>query len=261
MRRPLTYSMNELATTVFYPIDKFPTAPFESASEYFQSLVSQHKTHLRIQRNLCGSPEEARDRYISRHLFAHLVHRHVGIDDDDDDDDDDRGPFKVFCDDLRPQNILVDPSTLRITAVLDLEFTNAMPSQFASDPPWWLLLVGPDSYLLRDRTIEEWVTAYAPRLEQFLKAMERAEKMRGEGEDSGKLLSGRMREAWITKRFWVDYAMRKPFDVDVLFDTCIREDGAGIELLDEETRKGLEPFVKMKMEQSKAYDEECATSL
>ncbi|KAF2812622.1 uncharacterized protein BDZ99DRAFT_569271 [Mytilinidion resinicola] len=46
IRRPLTYSMNELATTAFYPVDKFPTAPFASAGEYFRSLVSKQKTHL-----------------------------------------------------------------------------------------------------------------------------------------------------------------------------------------------------------------------
>ena len=31
--------------------------------------------------------------------------------------------------------MLVDPKTLRIIAVLDLEFTNAMPAQFTYDPP------------------------------------------------------------------------------------------------------------------------------
>lgn len=45
-RRPLTYSMNELATTAFYPIDKFPTAPFKSLVDYFRSLIREHITHL-----------------------------------------------------------------------------------------------------------------------------------------------------------------------------------------------------------------------
>ncbi|KAH7396192.1 phosphotransferase enzyme family protein-like protein [Pyrenochaeta sp. MPI-SDFR-AT-0127] len=239
-RRPLTYSMNELATTAFYPVDEFPAAPFASACEYFQSL-----------RNICGSPIEAHNRYISRHLFAQSVNRHYI---------DDRGPFKIFCDDFRPQNILVDPITFRIKAILDLEFTNAMPSQYASEPPWWLLLVGPDSYLLRGRTIEDFVEAYEPRLEQFLKAMERAEKAR-EGSDSEKPLSCLMRESWATKRFWFNYAARKPFDVEVIFDSCMKEGYTGVESLDEEARAGLEPFVEMKMKQLKAYDNECAKSL
>ncbi|KAF1963642.1 phosphotransferase enzyme family protein-like protein [Byssothecium circinans] len=250
-RRPLTYSMNELATTAFYPVDKFPKGPFASASEYFRNLVSEHKTHLWTQRNLCRSQVEARDRYIARHLFAKSVDRYCV---------NDQGPFKIFCDDFRPQNILVDPTTLRIKAVLDLEFTNSMPSQFSSDPPWWLVLAGPDSYIIRGRTIEDFVEAYKPRLEQFLQAMERVEKAR-EGSDDGKRLSVLMRESWAEKRFWFDYAARKPFDEEVLFDRCMKEGSAGIESLDEEARVGLEPFVEMKMDQLQAYDDECAKTL
>lgn len=149
-RRPLTYSKNELATTTFFTIDKLPTVTFGSAREYFRSLTSEHKTHLWTQRNLCDSPVEAHERYASRYLFAQSV--------------DDLGPFKIFYDDFWPQNILVDPTTFRIEAVLNLEFTNSMPSQFASEPPWWLLLVGPDSCLLRGRIIKEFVEGYAQSL-------------------------------------------------------------------------------------------------
>ncbi|KAF2006817.1 phosphotransferase enzyme family protein-like protein [Amniculicola lignicola CBS 123094] len=250
-RRPLTYSMNELATTAFYPAEKFPQAPFASAAEYFRYLMSEQKTHLWTQRNLCSSPVEAHNRYVSRHLFMESVDRHCI---------DNSGPFKIFCDDFRPQNILVDPTTLRIKAVLDLEFTNAMPSQYASEPPWWLLLVGPDSYLLRDRTIEEFVEEYEPRLEQFLQAMKRIEEA-GELSDGKKPLSCLMHESWVTKRFWFNYAARKPFDIDVLFDSCLREGSAGVELLDESARAGLEPFIEMKMKQLKGYDDECAQFL
>ncbi|ORY09461.1 hypothetical protein BCR34DRAFT_625762 [Clohesyomyces aquaticus] len=193
-KRPLTYSMNELATTAFYPVGKFPAAPL--------------KPHLWTQRNLCGSQVEARDRYISRHLFAH------------------------------------------IKAVLDLEFTNTMPSQYASDPPWWLLLVGPYSYMLRGRTIEEFVEAYEPRLEQFLQAMEGAEKAKTASDDE-KPLSCLVCESWTIKHFWFDYAVRKPFDVEVPPTIS----------LDEETLAGVESFIEMKMTQLKAYDNECARIL
>lgn len=143
--------MNELATTAYFPVEDFPATNFTSTSEYLQYLMTEHKTHLWTQRNICGSPTEARDRYVSRLLYAKSFDKHCV---------NDSGPFKLFCDDLRPQNILVDPETLRIKAVLDLEFANAMPHQFASDAPWWLLLVGPDSYLLRDHTLEDFVEAY-----------------------------------------------------------------------------------------------------
>jgi hypothetical protein len=70
-----------------------------------------------------------------------------------------------------------------------------------------------------------------------------------------------MRESWLTKRFWFNYAARKPFDVDVLFYNCLNDGHAGIESLDEEVRVGLEPFVKMKMEQLREYDKDCGEFL
>jgi hypothetical protein len=125
-------------------------------------------------------------------------------------------------------------------------------------------------------------------LEQFLRAMgraeerakERAEKKtasaREEDSDTGDESPGKpldklshlMRGSWATRRFWFNYAARKPFDVEELFDYCIKgEEGGGvganvgIEALDEEAREGLEAFVEMKMGQLKAYDEECARCL
>ncbi|KAH9843344.1 phosphotransferase enzyme family protein [Teratosphaeria destructans] len=221
--------------------------------EYFRSLVAQQKTHLWTQRNLCDSPNDAHDRYISNHLFAQLVDRHCI---------DDRGPIKLFCDDFRPQNIIVDPTTLGIKAVLDLEFTTAMPSQFASEPPWWLSLAGPDSYLVRGLTLDHFVEAYMyePRLDQFLAAMEQAEKTHPAAEHH-KPLSRLMRESWRSKRFWFNYAARKPFDIDDIFNDCLKDGNASIESLDEETRAGLDAFVEAKMKQLKAYDTDCARHL
>ncbi|OAQ59946.1 phosphotransferase enzyme family protein [Pochonia chlamydosporia 170] len=249
--RPLTYSMNELATTAFYPLDKFATGPFESASSYFRYLSSENLTHLFTQPNLSSSRKEAEEQYVARHLFARLIDKHCICD---------NRPFKLFCDDLRPQNILIDPKSLRITAVLDLEFTNALPSQFASDPPWWLLLAGPDSYLFRGHSMEELLSAYEPRLGQFLQVMQRVERSR-EIPCTEKSLSGLMRESWATKRFWFNYSARKPFDVDKLFTNCLSENGVGVETLDEDIRAALAPFVEMKMDQFRAYDEDCKALL
>lgn len=39
-------------------------------------------------------------------------------------------------------NTLVKPTTLRITGLIDLKFTNAMSTQFTHDLPQWLLLSG-----------------------------------------------------------------------------------------------------------------------
>lgn len=205
--RPLTYNMNELVTSTGYPIDSFHTRPFTSTSEYFRNLADVHLIHLETQRNVTANPEDARRHYTARHLFTRLAAGHYTHE---------NGPFKLFCDDLRPANILVDKN-LQITAVLDLEFTNAMPPQFAYDPPWWLLLVGAEMWLERGNAMEDFVRLYAPRMEQFLRAMEQAEA--GRKEDGAPCLSSLMRDSWNSGQFWFNLAARKSLDVDAISET------------------------------------------
>ncbi|KAJ3549634.1 hypothetical protein NM208_g403 [Fusarium decemcellulare] len=247
--RPLTYNMNELATVAAYPHDLFPTSTFDRAGDYLKSVAHQHLTHLQTQRNLADDPEIAQARFIARHRFAQLIQKYC-IDDD--------GPFIPFCDDLRPSNMLVDPETLRITAVLDFEFTNAMPAQFTYDPPWWLLLSGPEVWLDRG-SIQEFRDQYEPRMEQFLKALELLEDESVSREQhlvKGRL-STRMRDSWRSGRFWFDYAARKSFELDAVYWATLHDGGTGLELLDDDARGEMEPFIAKKMKQLQAYKEEC----
>ncbi|CAI7644285.1 unnamed protein product [Penicillium bialowiezense] len=248
-KRPLTYNMNELASVTNFPRDQFPTAPFDRASDYLRSVANDHLTHLRTQRNLADNAEIAQQRFIARHRFAQLISKYYP---------EVTGPFIPFCDDLRPSNMLIDPETLQITAVVDWEFTNAMPAEFTYDPPWWLLLAGPEDWLERCE-MDEFVKLYEPRMEQFLRALERVESEKAaEIRQSDHLsLSARMRDSWRTGRFWFDHAARKSFDVDIIYWAALHQDGEGIELLDDETRANMEPFVQMKVKQLKAYKEEC----
>jgi aminoglycoside phosphotransferase (APT) family kinase protein len=245
--RSLTYNMNELRTVVSnYPTEGDPTAPFTSANLYLHSLADEHLIHLQTQRNLANNRDDAKKRFIARHRFKQLT-SHYCIDD--------AGPFKVYCDDLQPSNMLADPDTLRITAVLDFEFTNAMPAQFTYDPPWWLLLLGPDMWLER-HSMEEFLIRYVPRMEQFLRALERVEKkMDLEASQQEPLLSDRMREFWATGRFWFDYGIRKSFDVDAVYWAALHKEGDNV--LDEWMGEEMEMFVDLKMEQLRAYDAEC----
>jgi hypothetical protein len=247
--RPLTYNMNELATVAGYPGSQFPTAPFDLASDYLKSVANEHLIHLWTQRNLADDPEIAQKRFIARHRFAQLVSKYYP---------EDHGLSIPFCDDMRPSNMLIDPETLRITAILDFEFTNAMPAEFTYDPPWWLLLSGPEMWLERC-AMEEFLALYEPRMEQFLHALEQVEiEMASEVKrPGGPSLSTRMRDSWRTGRFWFDYAARKSFDVDIIYWAALHNDGAGVELLDDKTRSEMESFTHIKMEQLKAYKEEC----
>ncbi|KAL9114568.1 MAG: hypothetical protein Q9187_007447 [Circinaria calcarea] len=156
--------------------------------------------------------------------------------------------------------MLADPTTFQITAVLDFEFTNAMPAQFAYDPPWWLLLLGPDMWL-EHHTMEEFVTSYEPRMEQFLRALERVEaKLGSKGKQTGgPRLSARMRDSWRTGCFWFDYGIRKSFDIDAVYWAALHDGRTGVDLLDDKARAQMESTIELKMEQLKAYKEQCAT--
>ncbi|UPK91555.1 hypothetical protein LCI18_002490 [Fusarium solani-melongenae] len=247
-KRPLTYNMNELATVAGYPAELFPTSAFDCASDYLESVAREHLVHLRTQRNLADDAEIARARFIARYRFVQLIPKYCIYDD---------GPFIPFCDDLGPSNMLVDPETFQITAVLDFEFTNAMPAQFTYVPPWWLLLSGPEVWLDRG-SIEEFRSLYEPRMKQFLQALELVEETSAQGGQqlTEPRLSARMLESWRSGRFWFDYAARKSFELDAIYWTALHDRDTGVELLDDEARAEMEPFIEKKMEQLRAYKEE-----
>lgn len=255
-RRPLTYNMNELVTCANYPPALCSTEPFRSTREYLGALTDQHVNHLNIQRNLADDACDAERRYVARHLFARLAADRYQTDRDRN-----TGPFRLFCDDFRPSNMLIDESTLQITAVLDFEFTNAMPAQFAEEPPWWLLLRGPARRLDEGETIEEFLELYQPRVEQFLRALEHEEVRIGASRDHMTCLSRLMRNSWENGDFWFNMMARNSFDMDAVFYAYMDEahfgGRAGPHLLSEGLQRGLKAFVEMKMDQKARHDLEC----
>lgn len=252
-RRPLTYNMNELVTCADYPAGLFSSQPFQTTEKYLGALADQHITHLKTQRNLADDADDAERRYIARHLFAPLAAKKYITDSNHN-----TGPFKLFCDDFRPSNILVNKASLQITAVLDFEFTNAMPTQFAEEPPWWLLLRGPARRLDEGETIEEFVELYQPRLEQFLRALEHEEVRTGVIHDQKQCLSSLMRNSWNGGNFWFNMAARNSFDMDAVFyaylNSTVFGGKAGPHLLSEDVRQELRTFVEMKMDQKALHD-------
>lgn len=240
---PFTYNMNEMAVTVaHYPVETFPTTPFKTTRDYLEYQSNENLTHLRVQRNLASGREDAKRRYIARHQFRKLIPKYCMSN---------NGPFKLFCDDLQPSNMLADPVTFKIHSIIDWEFTHAMPAQFSSDPPWWLLLKGPDMWL-EHYSMEEFVARYTPRLQQFLRAMQRVEKR---SPRIGPKLSTQMQESWDSGRFWFDYGIRKSMDVDDIYWGALHQEEDDV--LDEEQQKMMEEFVEAKMKDLKAYDIEC----
>ncbi|KAK4114335.1 hypothetical protein N656DRAFT_835974 [Canariomyces notabilis] len=250
--RPLTLHMNVLGTATGYPVDQFHTTPLDSARTYFELVARQHLLHLETQQNLAKDAADVQRRFVARHRFQQLIPKYCAAIDD-------AGPFRIFCDDMQPANMLIDPNTLRITLVLDFESTNSMPAQFAYDPPWWLLLRNPGIWI-DEEGIDSFLARYVPRLEQFLQVLERVEEKSAVSPANGERLSARMRESWKSGRFWFNYASRQCLDIDAIYWAALHDpaDGDGLSLLEPGTREELAPLVEKKMEQLSAYNAEYA---
>jgi hypothetical protein len=174
--RPLTMNMNALILLANIPPAVLPPKDktYQTADEWYLALADMHMAHLVFQRNdLTRSPDDCRNKYVARQLFRRLAKEgrltSFGFADDSwsaqsatwrsspvsgistpritrptlSPAPDAAGPFRLWCDDLRGGNILLDRE-LRVAAIIDWEFAYVGPPQFALDPPWWLLLSPPE---------------------------------------------------------------------------------------------------------------------
>lgn len=260
--RPWTMNMNELVQLGNFPPKLLPQLTFATASSYYQSLAKTECIHLATQRNdAFDSEEDCRSKYVARMLFHKLAEESCL----QNPTTFDSGPFKLFCDDLRPTNILLDDN-MKIAAVIDWEFTYAAPVEFTYSPPWWLLLDIPEEW---PRGISNWIKTYQPRLDTFLRVLKCQEDI---AIAAGNLmeeqqLSGKLRESWDCDDFRVNYGVRKSWAFDSVWpmmdakffggDTALdqrdsllySEEKMG--LLDNADREAMEPFIRKKLEDSK----------
>lgn len=255
-RRPLPLPMNELVRIGKLPQDKLPSTTFSSSSEYLERLAALHIDHLAAQRNdAVDSKADCERKYVARHLFQKLARERRLFSPEHD-----KGPFTLWCDDLRPSNILLD-ANYEIAAVIDWEFSYAAPREFTFAPPWWLLLEQPEDW---KAGLDDWTAVYEQRLPVFLAAMAEAEddyiasgKLREEGR-----LAGKMQASWASGEFWTVYAARKNFAVDSVYwreldarffgpveETVDAGDAwrKRLGLLDQQTLSEMDGFVARKM--------------
>lgn len=248
-KRPFTFNMNDLATSANYPPDEFPTRSFRSATEYFEALATQHLCHLRTQRNdAVVDSADCRKKYVARCLFRKIArdisveHRH--------------GPFHLYCDDLRPSNIIINEKELCIAAAIDWEFAYVAPAEFTYVAPWWLLLHSPEDW---ESDLVEFLARYRPRLDLFLEAMGECET---ENVQNGTLLdsqclSGHMKSSMENGLFWFCLAARYSSMFDEIYWTFIDEKYYGrfisiedrLKSLSDDERSALDEFGRVKMEQ------------
>ncbi|KAK3900869.1 kinase-like domain-containing protein [Staphylotrichum tortipilum] len=195
--------------------------------------------------------------------------------------------FRLWMDDLRPQNILVD-ANLNIVGVIDWEWAYFAPESYVQDPPWWLLIERPeywcgtvlefrdeflgvlDVFLDALRTSEEGGNGRKPALERASIAnrdsepdnewsIDRHVEALNLNADTTVRLSDCIRQSWDSGLFWANYAARKCYGFEPVFWEFLDERFFGenvqggyegrMHLLSEKAKRRMEVFVERKVEE------------
>lgn len=115
------------------------------------------------------------------------------------------GPFPLYCDDLRPTNVIVD-SDLNIRGVIDWEYSYAAPAELTYCSPWWLLLTHSDDWT--DGDLRDFLEKYLPRHQLFIRALRDEENeviRRGDLSEDQRLSDG-MAQSLGNGHFWFCHA-------------------------------------------------------
>lgn len=249
-KRPLNFNMNRLAQFSNIPPGIFAKQRFTNAADYFEELAKQHLYHLEFQRNDAVADEaDCRKKYVARCLFRRIS-REISKEHRN-------GPFRLFCDDLRPDNILIDASKLIVSGAIDWEFTYVAPVEFTYTAPWWLLLERPEEW---EPDLNQFLVRYIPRFRIFLEALRECETRKineGSLSDSQRL-SDDMENSMEKGLFWVCLAARHSSMFDEIYWAFIDPRYYGpfttiedrISCLSAEARMSLDAFVQNKMQQA-----------
>lgn len=277
--RPLPQDMNDLPLNGGFPKHMLPPEDktYSSSHEWYCVLADRHIAHLVFQhKDAVESEDDCRDKLVARYLFRQLIRgekypRAVSGDASATEPE----VFKFYCDDLRPNSVLVDED-MKVVGVIDWEWSYFAPSSFASDPPWWLIVCKPDFDVIG---FDSWCERYPLQLDVFLGVLEEEERKQAETPTSrssesqmaglsirdthSKPLLVRMRENWDSGAFWVNHAARKPYSFEPMFWKKIYERFFGpnqrggyedrLSLVPERARRQIERLVAQKMKEYKDY--------
>lgn len=249
-KRPFTFNMNRLAQFSNIPHNIFGQQRFNNAADYFKELACQHFHHLKLQRNDAVMDEvDCRKKYIARCLFCKLSR--------DISKEHCNGPFRLYCDDLRPDNVLVDASRLAVTGVVDWEFTYAAPAEFTYAAPWWLLLEKPEDW---ETDLDQFLVRFMPRFYTFLEALKDCEtkKIQDGSLSQSQRLSITMEKSLETGLFWICLASRHSSMFDEIYWKFIDPRFYGplttiedrFDLLSAEERANIDTIIENKMQQA-----------
>ncbi|MCJ1309526.1 hypothetical protein MMC25_003186 [Agyrium rufum] len=252
-KRPLTFNMNEISTFTNLPPSALPKSIFATAKDYFLCLVEQHFAKLRLQRNDAISGEaDCNRKHVARCLFRRIIREKTF--------EYNNGPFRLFCDDFRPSNVLINIQRLSVAAVIDWEFACAAPAEFTYVAPWWLMLQSPEDWDI-ETDLRGFISRYEPKLSLFLEALRACEDeqiAQGTLSESQRL-SVRMEQLMQNGMFWICLAARysSMFDdicwtfLDERFFGCFTNIEDRMLLLDEDEKTEMSSLYQIKLDQAK----------
>ncbi|KAK4152851.1 hypothetical protein C8A00DRAFT_15888 [Chaetomidium leptoderma] len=284
--RPLTQDMNDLIVQGGIPPSVLPSegTTYSTSDEWYAALADIHIAHLTFQRNKSiDSADDCRDKLVARHLFRQRVREGRLLETTtranrtkkpaNDGKKKKKERFRLWVDDLHPQNILVD-ADLNIVGVIDWEWAYFAPESFTHGPPWWLILCRPE---YSRGTVLDFRDEFARALDVFCTAFRAEEDRALEQEEEewsvdqhiealgleadAVRLSDRMRQSWDSGAFWANYAARKCYGFEPVFWEFLdgRFFGENVEggyegrmhLLSEKVKRRVELFVERKVEESR----------
>ncbi|KFY89793.1 hypothetical protein V500_05492 [Pseudogymnoascus sp. VKM F-4518 (FW-2643)] len=190
---PLTLKMNEGQRLTGIHLNDH-CEPYTTTEAYLDNLVDQHTRLLCENPESVSDEEECYEQYRCLQTIKMLTKLFVGSVDCN-------GPFKLFLDDIRFGNILVDPKTFEIKALIDWEFCYTAPREFLNAPPPWLI-PNPDPWDWKSEERE----AYKVQFLHFTKVLEDEESKSGKDHS----FSAQMRNQHENGTFWYLQAMREP---------------------------------------------------
>ncbi|RAK93767.1 hypothetical protein BO79DRAFT_224229 [Aspergillus costaricaensis CBS 115574] len=230
-KRPLSMAMNTLIQLRSLPQSKLLTTIFDTTSSCFELLAELHIAHLVNQHDdAVDSADDCRRKIVARYLFrkpareCRLTQRLACFD---------KGPFKIWCDDFRPANILMNEELKIVVG-------------FSFAPPWWLLIEKPEYW---PRGLDDWCHEYERRLQTFLGATRyKEDKLIGQGSlKSTQRLSDMMQHSWESGDFWIASAARNNFAFDLNWKQTL-------DFLGPDERVEIERFLATKLGEMKTRE-------
>ena len=142
---------------------------------------------------------------------------------------------------------------MRVSGVIDTEFTYTAPAEFMYVAPWWLLLQSPEDW---KGDLNQFLVHYSPRLQAFLEVLNNSEDKMIEQDllSEPQHLSQQMEHSMETGLFWVCLAARCSSIFDEIYWTFIDQQYYGtftslddrMQLLDQEQQCEMNELVRHK---------------